>query len=336
MTIIADRIFWDPNNPLELVLTFRAVDDQGIVDGGTTYGNLRIVRTVVDSIYSALKNHPDVDGYQEAMQAHESLGRAKIRVEILQRLSSQDAQDVSYSRNRNNKQGSENLPNLQGKFEFIKHALGGHESFVKFYQGQDQEQGGQNRILDVSDLVRHVIIFSDFDSRRHATTVYGGSFMKSFLENFDSKSYLRATKVLPDILRLEEDIHFFLGKESHDDMPGIELASKKIYLPFTDREVEYKVPDPYIRPILAGFRLLLDPNTGEWLTDPRDFFKRHRVRLVEAVRKALAWAKRNDVKSVNPSAFGKKDYAWEKVVAEVLYFMSKEGLRAPETDEEAA
>jgi hypothetical protein len=125
--------------------------------------------------------------------------------------------------------------------------------------------------------------------------------------------------VVLDILRLSEHIHLDFqpqyAKYKEENGKAAKLGNRKeieyrergFTLPLSAAQTKYRIPDGWLYPILAAFRVLLDiPADGDasWIADPQQFFDECGFELVGFV------AEQSENLGRNPAAAGKSRNLW--------------------------
>lgn len=278
----------------------------GLVDGGHTY-----------AILLQHKNNPE-------------LANMPIFVNIVEGALD-FATKLARARNTSIQVDEKSIANLEKKFEPIKEALGDYSKKVIYYSNQG--------ILDdssvpVEDIVAMMTAINRelYDRDNQPTIAYTGSAacLTKWLNPKHQASYEKLYPVLHSIIEVYEHLYLNFKKYAREGgiirFGGLSGVDKEVRttLPFSGVQVEYNLAKPFIMPIFASLRFLLEKDPAEnwkWGVDPRDFLDKHGPTLV----KKLIDAHSKDYGS-NPNKTGKSRILWESLASNVENYYLTEKL----------
>lgn len=299
------------NGAIQLVFTDQG--KHGIINGGHTYS---AIREAIDT----------AEGEELA-----SLQNAYVRLHVFQGIDVDLVPDIAEGLNRSKQVDDPSLANLQGEFDIIRKALKGvpGESEIAYHQGDSGS-------LYISELLVYLELFNTqrFDDRMHPHGLYNKQSLglKYFQEDIQTNKAqtLESIKLLPDILWLADSIRlatpaaarnnnfkFGLAKFNTNDRAG-GVRNKGIPLPFVSEVVNYRVPNGWVYPILAGFRANL--RNGQWLVPL--------PKILNDVIDDLVGVCVNEHRNNNmrPEFIGKRESAYAQCYTRVQLYLAKRNL----------
>jgi hypothetical protein len=297
-------------------VSMRLIDKQrnGIINGGHTFAAIR-----------------------EALETFEGeelarLQNAFVRVNIIQGLPRQMVADVAEGLNRSKQVDDLSLLNLQGDFDKIRLTL-------KNVQGASEiayHQGALGSVY-ISEVLVYLEMFNQkrYNDLRHPNILYNKHSLgfKYFEQDMETdKHYMnRLVEKLPDLLWLRDSIiaatpeaskrnKFKFGLAKVDSGARAGSEGRKTHLPFLDIDIDYKVPNGWIYPMLAAFRANLKPDGSGWLIDPKVLLPEVIDQLVSV---CISEHKENLMK---PELTGKKEAAYSRCYDKVQNYLIKKGV----------
>ncbi len=212
------------------------------------------------------------------------------------------------------------LADYQDKFEWVKQALSNkpYKDKIGYVESHDKPEDIERvicRLTAVNCLV--------YDKDTHPIVAYTSK--KRCLDLFEENEakFKPLAPILPEILELYEHLiakakpyyleHVPGGKFVQFEGAVKKLERKKDILPLTGEEVDYRVADGWLIPLLAAFRALVQVTKGQagWLVDPKIIYKRIGGRLVRILYET------HTTLGKNPNAVGKYENVYRQLYAEV-------------------
>lgn len=301
----------------KLMLTFTDIGKHGIINGGHTYAAIR------EAISTA---------QAEELQ---DLDNAFVRLHIFQGIDADFVPDIAEGLNRSKQVDDPSLANLQGEFDIIRKVLKGTpgETEIAYHQG---DAGS----MYISEVLVYLNLFNvqRFDDRVHPNGLYNRQSLglKYFQEDItsDRTNTLALVKMLHDFLVLADTVRlatpsaarannfkFGMAKISTTDRAG-SIRNKGIPLPWVNETVNYRVPNGWVYPVLAGFRANLRKSSNglEWRV-PLD-------KIVPEVINDLVGVCVNEHRNNNmrPELIGKRESAYAQCYTKVQLYLAKRNL----------
>jgi len=299
--LLADAV--DYNNS-KGILTFVVDTDkgQGLYNGGHT---LKILEELVNN------------GFQ---QATESEQRQFCNFDIQVGVPAEHLASIAEGRNYTVPLQEKTLHDYQEKFQWIKDALSNkpYREKIGYVESHDKPEDIEKvicRLTSVNPLL--------FDKDNHPIVAYTSKkrCLDLFVEN-ESK-FKPLGVILPDVLELYEHLIAKAKPYYLDHVPGgkfvqfegavKKLERKKDTLPLTGEEVDYRVADGWLIPLLSAFRALVQVKNGKaaWIVDPKVIYKRTGGRLIRILYET------HGTLGKNPNAVGKYENVYRQLYAEV-------------------
>jgi hypothetical protein len=252
MVLAAEKVKQNDGN-LEVVMTDKAL--HGLLDGGNTY--------------AALMREKDTLGVEQY-----------VNIELLEGFDKKDIAEIIKARNTSVQVRLQSILNFQDKFEPIKKALHGQPYAEDIaYKEVELNAEGRQKHIDIREVTAVLCAFDvvnfPADSDLHPIMSYRS---KVAVLGHIQKHY-RDMKplyhLLPEFLRLYDEIRAGFPK-AFEGRPGTIQGLYRFARPFPQSkfskiQLEYRVPDGYVYPILAAFRALLRTTRNgevEWTRDP--------------------------------------------------------------------
>lgn len=194
--------------------------------------------------------------------------------------------DLARARNTSSKVHEKSFSNLEGKFDFIKDSLK-DEDFYNSISFKDND--GE---LNVTYLIQILTTFNNKLSDRTIKTAYSTSsrceeiYIKEFNANLDNEQkenvYYKLSPLYKDIFKFVDYVNinmpiiynrngYAAERGIFGKLKGIVYKPDGINLFFTEQTTNYKIPNSFIFPILAGMRCLYRENNDgmyEWIINP--------------------------------------------------------------------
>jgi len=299
--VLADSVEYNNDKGL---LTF-AVDPekgQGLYNGGHT---LRIIEEIVRG------------GYQQPEDpAHHQYCNFDIQVGV----DAKHLADIAEGRNSTVPLKEKTLADYQDKFEWVKDALKAkpYKEKIGYVENHDKPEDIEHvicRLTAVNPLI--------YDKDTQPIVAYTSK--KRCFELFVEQpgKFTPLATILPDVLELYE--HLIARAREHylKLVPGgkfvqwegaIKLLKRTTdILPLTGEEVEYRIADGWLIPLLAAFRALVQVKGGkaEWIVLPDVIYKRIGGRLLRILYET------HTTLGKNPNAVGKYENVYRQLFGEV-------------------
>ncbi len=309
--ILAQGCKYDNHNQM-LEVTIASPDEGGLADGATTDRVIARAERAASRKKSEFTEE-QVDG---------SLRTAFVHLEVI----SGDVRDklvrLAGARNTSNQVKEFALENLGGAFDWLKNLI--ESSSLKGrvrYRENDPEE------VDIRAVLALLTMFHrNWNDGKDPLVAYTskGSILKYFRDPEWVDGYRELAPVAVQILELYDFIHCefpeqyqVYNRETNDSGSKFGRRREVVYkngktfkLPLSGNETKYLVPDGWLYPVLAAFRMLLKQAEGtasSWVTDPFDYFKSHGAELVGIV------VEQSQALGYNPQAAGKSRPLWSNL-----------------------
>ena len=242
-------------------------------------------------------------------------------------------ENLAEARNTSVQVDEKSMAELAQKFDPIKEALEGMPFYrrIAFRQTQssvDEETGRNEKMIDAREVVAIINMFNvdKFTGSNHPIQAYSSKAKMLSIYLSDVESYRKYVNIIPDIFDLYDGIEQEFAKAYNE--AGGKYGRKK-YSGFKDgnviakskfglHELQYKIPDGIMYPVVAAFRSLVKFNesTGkyEWNSgvNPLKIWDKCKTELAS---KVMSFAS-----SIgdNPNAVGKDQNVWDLAYMTVL------------------
>lgn len=242
-------------------------------------------------------------------------------------------ENLAEARNTSVQVDEKSMAELAQKFDPIKEALEGMPFYrrIAFRQNQssvDEETGRNEKMIDAREVVAIINMFNvdKFTGSNHPIQAYSSKAKMLSIYLSDVESYRIYVNIIPDIFDLYDGIEQEFAKAYNE--AGGKYGRKK-YSGFKDgnviakskfglHELQYKIPDGIMYPVVAAFRSLVKFNesTGkyEWNSgvNPLKIWDKCKTELAS---KVMSFAS-----SIgdNPNAVGKDQNVWDLAYMTVL------------------
>lgn len=310
--ILAKKAWYD-NQTRTLHFIIESEDEHGMVDGATTDRVLaRLKQQVSNADFSKLNDEEIPESFKEAY-IHVEIIAGDIDADL--RLKLADARNTS-------EQVKEfSLLDLGDKFNWLKDVLENSE-----LKGRIRYRENEQKPVDVRTVLALLTLFHPAwlkDSDKEPIVAYTGK--GAVLDLYEKQDwavgYEKLAPVVVDILKLYDHVHIkfqerymaYVGTHAklgrRREVRYIEDPKKAKELPITRWKTQYVLPDGWLYPLLAAFRVLLDwPKAGrgevKWITDPFRYFDKYGAELVADV------IDQSEELAHNPNAAGKSRRLW--------------------------
>lgn len=340
-----------------LEITFAPSAEQGIVNGGHTYGTLlhvlqdNVLYSEGKDLRSVLlrKGNPELaelanDERALARCVETARERATVQIEFVAPVDGSDLL-MQIARARNLSQGVEAtaFANLAGKFDHMKEVLRTAEApfgsafvdRVVWKTNYDVPEG--SKAIPVKLLIQLLALmnFRNYSPEdKPANEVYGrsGVVVREFSEaEGDEEAFFKElTKLLPEIIRLHDHIYLTLPETAAtfpwaDGKMDVERKRRRTnpMTPFLATPCETKVANAFLWPILASFRSMLKQRADggvELIADPIAFY--------DEIKSKLAMIVQSVYKQQGNLAHqvGREKDVWIRLDGEVRKHLERRGL----------
>lgn len=312
LLLVAQKAWYD--NKTETLHAVIASDELGgLADGATTD---RVIRDVKRTVSKA-----DFEALSEA-EIPEFLREAYVHLEII----SGDVKDIvglTGARNTSNQVKEFALEDLGGGFGWLKEVIEASP-----LRGRVRYRENDQQPVDVRTVLALLTLFHPKWNEDGKEPVVAYTSKGAILEYYRDKEwrggYEELAPVVSDILHLYDYVHAHFEEQyekykKNSAGTGSKFGrlkevtyreGKAFTLPLTGLRTKYFVPDGWLYPLLASFRMLLDfPKGGKgkvkWAVPaPEDFFNKHGHELVGDV------VEQSENLGRNPNATGKSRPLW--------------------------
>lgn len=242
-------------------------------------------------------------------------------------------ESLAEARNTSVQVDEKSMAELAKKFDPIKEALDGMPFYkrIAFRQNQvsvDENTGKNEKMIDAREIVAIINMFNveHYSANSHPIEAYSSKAKMLNLYLSDVESYRRYVNIIPDIFDLYDQIEQEFAKKYNET--GGKYGRKK-YSGFKDgktiskskfglSELQYKIPDGIIYPVVAAFRALVTYNENtdkyEWInsTSPLQIWEKCGCDLASKIMSFTSSI------GDNPNAVGKDQNVWDLAYMTVL------------------
>lgn len=307
ITIVADEVrVTDERGPVSTLL-IKLREGDGILDGGHS-----------SAIIAKAKSISAEDGV--------AIGNQFVKVEVITRVPADDIAEISGGLNTSVQVKDISLENLAGHFDWLKKLLSDAP-----YSDKIGWQENAKCEIDARDLISLLTCFNlehfpaDVDATQPLIAYEKKSKALELYQDHQA-SFERLAPIVKDILVLYDIIRS--DKETWNEEGGdgkggkfgnlafVEKKQRGFFLPFLQTEVEHKLMDSVVFPMLAGFRCMVEERNGEyaWQTD---FEGVKRLWNDSAVGLLRLTKQVSDEHGRNPNAIGKSRPHWSNVLTRI-------------------
>lgn len=299
--ILADSVEYNNERGL---LTFVVDTDkgQGLYNGGHT---LKIIEEIVQNGFA---------------QLDDSSQHQYCNFDIQVGVDPKHLADIAEGRNSTVPLKEKTLADYQDKFDWVKEALKGkpYENKIGYVESHDKPE-------DIERIICRLTAINALLYDKDAQPIVAYTSKKRCFEMFidEPDKYKPLAAILPDVLELYEHLiakakEYYLelvpgGKFVQWDGAVKPLKRTVDKLTFTGEEVEYRIADGWLIPLLAAFRALVQVKAGraQWIVQPQVIYKRIGGRLVRILYET------HTTLGKNPNAVGKYENVYRQLYAEV-------------------
>jgi AIPR protein len=297
ITILSPEVEFD-NKTNEVVVIFSDKSKHGIANGGHTFSAIReVLRT----------GHVD----------------AEVKVEcIVGNLETNERVSIVDGRNRSRAAQTHSLENQRDSYKPIERVLTSPYYRDRIaYSEFDVDQNDKRKDISIREILSYIYCLDAFEKNSHPIEAYSskGSVV-DFYASKDEKgkerriTIERASKLLPDVLRLRDVIYRDLPHAYNDtggkfgllETMGVSKYKEPHPLRFVEDVTEFDYPDGFIYPILAAFRKYID-HRGDWSwkggVDPFKVWEEKKLDAASAIKDAVGF-------SQNANKMGKAGATW--------------------------
>jgi len=321
ITFIASEVIWD-NKTESLDITFDLENENGLANGGHTYG---VIKNFISQI-------------DEAEKAEIT---AEIKLDIITGDNLKDEiVNIVEARNTSLQVRDDSIMDSRGFFEIIKSSIKGKDygKDIAYYENQYIGDGPESgyRQIKVSTILSYLMCFDteEFNENVHPTTAYSSKkkvldwYLKKYKNN--QKDLEKLAKIIPEILELKDYIESSIPNIWNTlsgrlaDQKGVRKLISEKKLDYSEYTVQYDIPSGYIYPILSSFRSILRKTDGNYsfLINPKELFDR----MNKEKNKTILW-KLINVTDKDPQAMGKNSELYDSCYGSLkgYYYEIKEG-----------
>lgn len=295
MLLSAEGLNYNKNTN-EVTLYFTDFTQHGNLDGGHTY--------------SILKKHKGATTNQF------------VRIEVMTGVE-EIIEQLAEARNTSVQVDEKSMAELQDKFDPIKEGLEGMQFFqnIAFRQNQVNYDEDNNRIkmIDAREVVALISMFNplQYDENHQPTQAYSSkaAMLRKYLDN--SEQYRKFVNIMPDIFELYDAIECDFagaynvqgGKYGRKKYSGYRDGNIVNSSKFGYHDMQYRIPDGLIYPIVAAFRSLVIENDStnkyEWVRSPLEVW--------ETIKNQMVGTIMNYANTIgdNPNRAGKDTNIWQ-------------------------
>ncbi|MFQ5664718.1 MAG: AIPR family protein [Terriglobia bacterium] len=318
LLVLAEKAWYD-NRAKMLHVVIGSDDENGLADGATVDRVLDRVKTAASLADFASLSEDEIPDYLKEAYVHVEILSGEIGQDMLVRLT--DARNTSVQVK------AFSLENLGGGFDWLKKLIEASE-----FRGRVRYKENDPQPVDVRSVLGLLTLFHPKWNELGREPVLAYTSKGLVLDNYRSDDWKPGYKLLEpvvvDILRLFEYIHLkfhdqykqYNSKQGSGSKLGARKevryadSDKKAFaLPLTGSRTRYFIPDGWLYPLLAAFRMLIVfPKNARgqvrWIVpDPRAFFDTHGHEFVGDV------VEQSETLGRNPNATGKSRPLWNNL-----------------------
>ena len=225
-------------------------------------------------------------------------------------------------RNRSRAAQAHSLENQRDSYKPIERVLTDSRYKDRIaYSEFEVDQNDKRKDISIREILSYIYCLDAFEKNVHPIAAYSSKgAVVEFYADKDEKGkerrviLERASKILPDILKLRDAIYRDLPQAYNDiggKFGGLETMGVSKYaephpLRFLEDVTEFNYPDGFIYPILAAFRKYID-HRGEWSwkdgVDPFKKWQEKKLDAASAIKDAVGF-------SQNANKMGKAGATW--------------------------
>lgn len=323
--IVAKKAWYDNQTRL-LHFVIESDEQHGLVDGATTDRVIyNLKKEVATADFDKLKDEEIPDFFKKAYW-HIEIVSGEIDDGL--RLSLADARNTS-------EQVKEfSLEDLGNGYAWIKEVLENSE-----FKDKIRYRENEPKPVDIRVVLALLTMFHQNWGEKDPVVAYNakGTVIDIYRDQDFREKYERLSPVMVDILRLYETIHAGfqdqymkaygpnakLGRRT--EVRYVEKIVRAKQLPLTGLKTQYIIPDGWLYPVLASFRVMLRfPKNGKgdvtWLVDPFQYFKDYGHELI------LDLIEQSEELGRNPNTTGRSKRLWSGLRMKVENRLLKMGI----------
>ena len=251
----------------------------------------------------------------------ETIENAQVKVEcIVGEIDHDWLVGIVDGRNRSRAVRDESLENLAKSYDSIKNVLtdplyNDRIAYSEYELNDDKKR----KDISVREILSYVYCLDNFDRNNHPTEAYSskGAVVEYYAdvdEKNEKRTYIleKASKILPDILRLRDTIYKDLPR-AYNAVGGLfgKLTSMGVTMhtdkprpmKFVKGTMDMSYPDAFVYPILASFRKHVDHREWTWKDDPFVVWEKKKNDVASAVKDAMGTFQ-------SPNKMGKAGLMW--------------------------
>jgi hypothetical protein len=314
LLVIAQKAWYD-NRSQMLHILINSPEEGGLADGATT-----------DRVLAKAKNSVSSTDFESLAEGEipEHLKDAFVHLEVISGEIGEMLVPLAGARNTSNQVKEFALENLGGGFDWLKETIESSE-----LRGRVRYRENDPQPVDVRTVLGFLTLFHPkwTEAGKEPVIAYTskGTILDYYREPEWRSGYESLRPVVVDILKLYDYVHvnFQVQYEKYKQSLGtgsklgkrseVRYSNKRSFkLPLTGSTTKYFIPDGWLYPLLAAFRMLLEvPKAGrgqiKWLTDPQDFFDEHGREFVADV------VEQSESLGSNPQSTGKSRPLWNNL-----------------------
>ena len=322
LLVIAQKAWYDNRNrTFHVVIT--SPEDGGLADGATTD---RVVAKVKDGISSAdfgKLGEGEIPGY---------LKEAFVHVEVISGDIGDMIVPLTDARNTSVQVKEFALENLGGGFNWLKEVIEASE-----FRRRVRYRENNPEPVDIRNVLALLTLFHPKwnELRKEPVVAYTnkGTILDHYRDPHWRNGYELLRPLVVDILRLYDYIHVNFQPQYERYKESLGTGSKlgkrtevrygrSVKLPLTGWETKYLIPDGWLYPMLAAFRMLVAFPKGSrgqvaWVIDPRKFFDKSGHEFVADV------VEQSESLGRNPQTTGKSRPLWNNLRTKMELFRMK-------------
>lgn len=302
ITMLADSVRLDEKKWRAEV---RFGKNHGIVDGGHTY------RVIQEAIKSGEREVPD---------------EQFVKVEILTGVPDEYVVDIAGGLNTAMQVAEMSLENLKGHFDWIQKDLEGEPYKDRIFYRENAPANSEHKsLVSIREVIAWLTMFlpdkNGFPKDgEHPKMAYGqkAKCLKAFQENLDG--YKKMRPILRDILHLHDYILYHAREKYNAAVKGgkagnLSFMHKKARgayrLDFTGEEIEHRMHDGALYPILGAFRHLVEKKPDGELGWKLGHFREVEEFCGAILGEMMEFTQKSSVaRDRNMDAIGKDDLHW--------------------------
>ena len=299
--ILADSVEYNNDRGL-LAFSIDTTKGQGLYNGGHT---LKIIEELLSNGFKQIDDEKQ---------------RQYCNFDIQVGIDAKHLADIAEGRNLTVPLKQKTLADYQDKFEWIKDALKSkpYKEKIGYVEAHDKPE-------DIERIICRLTAVNPLLYDKDTQPIVAYTTKKRCLEMLVDapENFKPLAPILPDVLELYERLIVHAKEYYLDLVPGgkfvqWEGAVKQLKrttdtLPFTGEQVEYRIADGWLIPLLAAFRALVQVADGraKWIVKPEVIYKRVGGRLIRILYET------HTTLGKNPNAVGKYENVYRQLYAEV-------------------